>query len=36
VLESQFDCNDSATDVVVREDEIKTQTISTSMSCGGL
>jgi hypothetical protein len=36
VPESRFDCNDSATDVAVREDEIGTQTISTSMGCSGL
>lgn len=36
VPESRFDCNDSATDVVVRDDEIASRSISTSMDCGGL
>ena len=36
VPESQFDCNDSATDVAVRPETIETQTISTTMGCGGL
>jgi hypothetical protein len=35
VPESRFDCNDSATDVVVREDEIKTSSIRTDIGCGG-
>lgn len=35
VPESRFDCNDSATDVAVREDEIASQTISTQEACGG-
>lgn len=36
VSESRFDCNDSATDIVVREDEIETSGITTDMDCGGL
>ncbi|NEU55726.1 hypothetical protein [Halorussus sp. MSC15.2] len=35
VQKSQFDCNDSATDVAIRDDEIESQTISTAMGCGG-
>lgn len=36
VPKSRFDCNDSATDVVVRAKTIETQTISTTAGCGGL
>lgn len=36
VPRSWFDCNDSATDVLVGEAETKVQTISTSMKCGDL
>jgi len=35
VPESQFDCNDSATDIAVRESDIENGTISTQMACGG-
>lgn len=35
VPRSRFDCNDSATDVLVGEQETKAQTISTSVDCGG-
>ncbi|MFC4447559.1 hypothetical protein [Halorussus aquaticus] len=35
VRKSQFDCNDSATDVAIRDDEMESQTISTAMGCGG-
>src|SRR6056297_2814368 len=36
VPEPRVDCNDSATDVVVREDAIESRTISTQEGCGGL
>lgn len=36
VPESRFDCNDSATDVALRAETIETQTVSTTMDCGGL
>ncbi|WP_158055532.1 hypothetical protein [Halorussus halophilus] len=35
VEKSQFDCNESATDVLVKKTETTTQTISTQMGCGG-
>ncbi|NHN59956.1 MULTISPECIES: hypothetical protein [Halorussus] len=36
VPKSRFDCNNSATDVAIREDGIESRSISTSMACGGL
>lgn len=33
VPRSQFDCNDSATDVIVRESEIERLTITTELAC---
>ena len=35
VPRSQFDCNESATDVLVEEGETRSQTVQTSMGCGG-
>jgi hypothetical protein len=36
VPKSRFDCNASATDVVVRESEMETFGITTDEGCGGL
>ncbi|WP_137284742.1 hypothetical protein [Halorussus salinisoli] len=36
IPEARFDCNDSATDVLVRGDEMETTGITTDMGCGGL
>ncbi|MFC4550165.1 MULTISPECIES: hypothetical protein [Halorussus] len=35
VPRSQFDCNESATDVLVEEGKTRSQTVQTSMGCGG-
>lgn len=35
VPRSRFDCNDATTSVAIRADGVETQTVSTSMGCGG-